>query len=215
VPEDAIDQFKEYGYFDFWRSYRLISEDGSFVFESIPPGEVDVVVLGDGFVSKSIGQVKNRVAGKLVDGPIAGIPQPFALTAPITKIEVVTEPTATLELTAKTKDGKPVEGASVYLSPQVIRMNGLFGVGGSSEEPFLHQAPLPELYSATTDRSGLAVIRNVPSITRLMVVGNTQFQVPLQDGLRTRIIRFELSPGATNRLEVTLEPKGEDFIGSK
>ena len=103
VPEDMGDLFEKYGYFHFWKSYRPIAEDGSFVFESIPPGEVDVIVHGDGFVSKSIGQVKNRIHSQLVNGPVIGVPQPFPLVAPTTKIEVVTEPTATLELTAKTR----------------------------------------------------------------------------------------------------------------
>lgn len=227
IPEDYSKLTEQYGYFYFWKSYRPINEDGSFVFESIPPGEVDVMVHGDGFVSKSIGQVQNRIpvnaqsqVTKLVDGPAIGIPQPFPLVAPITKIEVVTEPTATLELKAKTKWGKPVEGATVYLNPNILRMHtGIFGmVHVSSEEPFNTPAALPDLsYSATTDKNGLAVIRNVPSITRGMEVDHPNFQVPLQEpkGWRDRHIRIKFSAGTTNEFELTLEPKGTDFIGSK
>jgi hypothetical protein len=93
VPEDYQTMYEQYGYFYFWKTYRPINEDGTFVFESIPPGEVDVIVHGDGFASKSIGQVKNRINSVLVDGPKIGIPQPFPLAGPITKIEVVTEST--------------------------------------------------------------------------------------------------------------------------
>ena len=226
VPEDTGDLFKKYGSFHFWKSYRPIAEDGSFVFESIPPGEVDVIVHGDGFASKSIGQIKNRITvnaqthtTKLVDGPSFGIPQPFPLVAPITKIEVVTELTATLELTAKTKWGKPVEGATVYLNPNVLRMQtGIFGqVHISNEEPFRNPVELPKIpYSATTDKNGVAVIRNVPGITRGMDVYHPQFQVPLQEpkGWRDRYIRVKFSPGTTNKIELTLEPKGKDYIGS-
>jgi hypothetical protein len=218
VPEDAGDLFKKYGHFDFWRSYRPIAEDGSFVFESIPPGEADVIVHGDGFVSKSIGQVKDRINGTLVNGPVIGIPQPFALAAPTTKIEVVTEPTATLELTAKTKQGKPVAGAVVVVNPNVLRMNGIFGEARrSSEEPFRKLAPLADLYSATTDTNGVAVVRNVPTITRFMGVYHPQFQVPLQEpkAVRDRFIRAKFTPGTTNEFELILEPKGKDYIGSK
>jgi hypothetical protein len=215
VPEDASDLFKKYGYFNFWRSYRPIAEDGSFVFESIPPGEADVIVHGDGFVSKSIGRVKNRINGTLVDGPVIGIPQPFALAAPTTKIEVVTEPTATLELTAKTRRGKPVAGAAVNLNPNVLRMGGIFGeMRRSSEEPFRDLAPLTNLYLATTDTNGVAVIRNVPAINRFVDVYHPQFQVPLQDPSRDRNIRLKFSPGTTNKLKVTLEPKDGDSIES-
>jgi len=218
VPEDMGDLFEKYGYFHFWKSYRPIAEDGSFVFESIPPGEVDVIVHGDGFVSKSIGQVKNRIHSQLVNGPVIGVPQPFPLVAPTTKIEVVTEPTATLELTAKTRWGKPIEGATVYLNPNVLRMNGIFGnMRQSSEEPFRTLAPLPDIpYSATTDKNGVAVIRNVPATNRGMEVYHPQFQAPLQEpkGWRDRHIRMTFSPGTTNKFELTLEPKGKDFIGS-
>jgi thiol-disulfide isomerase/thioredoxin len=215
VPEEAGDLFKKYGDFVFWQSYRPIAEDGSFVFESIPPGEVDAIVHGDGFVSKSIGEVKNRLNGTLVDGPVIGIPQPFALVAPTTKIEVVTEPTATLELTAKTKGGKPVTGAAVYLSPNVLRMNGIFGeMRRSGEEPFRKLAPVTNLYSATTDKNGVAIIRNVPAINRFVDVYHPQFQVPLQEPWRDRYIRLKFSPGATNKFDLTLEPKSSDSIES-
>jgi hypothetical protein len=154
----------------------------------------------------------------LVDGPVIGIPQPYPLIAPITKIEVVTEPTATLELMAKTKQGNPVEGATVYLNPNVLRMQtGIFGqVRVSNEEPFRIPVALPNIpYSATTDKNGIAVIRNVPAITRGMEVEDANYQVPLQDvkGWRDRHIRTTFSPGMTNRFELTLEPKGADFIG--
>jgi RNA polymerase sigma factor (sigma-70 family) len=215
----AVDDIlKKYPNFYPWKSYRPITEDGTFVFESIPPGGLDVIVHGDGFVSQSGGDFSQRINSKLVKVPGFALPQPFSLVAPTTKIEVVTEPTATLELTAKTKWGKPVAGATVYLNPNVVRMNGIFGnMRQSNEEPFRTLAPLPDVpYSATTDKNGVAVIRNVPATTRGMEVYHPQFQVPLQEpkGWRDRHIRMTFSPGATNQFELTLEPKGKDFIGN-
>ena len=65
------------------------------------------------------------------------IPQAFPLVAPATKIEVATEPTATLEFTAKTKSGKPIEGVWVGMYPSAFRMWGPFGwYEKSSEEPY-------------------------------------------------------------------------------
>src|ERR1039458_3363216 len=215
---DVDDILKKYPNFYPWKSYRPITEDGTFVFESIPPGGLDVIVHGDGFVSQSGGDFSQRINSKLVKVPGFALPQPFSLVAPTTKIEVVTEPTATLELTAKTKWGKPVAGATVYLNPNVVRMNGIFGnMRQSNEEPFRTLAPLPDVpYSATTDKNGVAVIRNVPATTRGMEVYHPQFQVPLQEpkGWRDRHIRMTFSPGATNQFELTLEPKGKDFIGN-
>ena len=224
ISEDMGDLYNKYGEFRSWHSYRPIASDGSFVFESVPPGEVDVIVHGDGFVSKSIGQVQNRIVdarthtNSLVPGPSIGIPQPFALTNPVTQIEVVTEPTATLELTAKTKEGKPIAGANVALSPNVIRMaNGIFGrISDSSEASFRTIPPLLQIrYFATTDTNGVAIVRNVPAFDRIVVVGHRQYQVPLQEpsGMRDRIIRTKYTPGATNHFELTMEPKGTDYIG--
>ena len=167
---EVDDILKEFPNITFWRSYRPIAEDGTFVFESIPPGGLDV-----------------------------------------------TEPTATLEVTAKTKAGKPVEGATVDVNPNVVRLGGIFGnMRTSSEEPFRTMTPLPNIpYSAITDKNGFAVVRNIPASDRGMEAYHPQYQVPLQEptGWRDRHIRLTFSPGETNHYELTLEPKGKDYIG--
>jgi beta-lactamase regulating signal transducer with metallopeptidase domain len=215
---DMDDIFKKYPNVNFWKSYRPIAEDGTFVFESIPPGGLDVIVHGDGFISQNGGDFTQRNGSKLEKVPGIAMPQPFALVAPTTKIEIVTEPAATLEVTAKTKAGKPVEGATVYVNPNVLRINGIFGnMRTSSEEPFRTMTLLTNIsYSATTDKNGFAVVRNIPASDRGMDVYDPQYQVPLQEpkGWRDRHIRLTFSSGETNHYELTLEPKGADFIGS-
>jgi beta-lactamase regulating signal transducer with metallopeptidase domain len=218
VIEDYYDADKKYGGRHFWHSYRPISEDGTFVFESIPPGEADIVVLGDGFASKTIGQLQNRVHGALAKGPIMAIPQAFPLVSPVTKIEVTTEPTATLEFTATTQSGRPIEGVGVGMYPSVFRMWGMFGwMKNSSEEPYREMPHLSDpIFSGQTDKNGKLVIQNLPAETHGMEVHHPQFQVPLQEpnGWRDRHVRTVFSPGMTNELKLTLEPKGADFIGN-
>jgi hypothetical protein len=219
VPEDTDAIWKRIGAFWVWRTYRPIAEDGTFVFESVPPGEVDVIVQGDGFASKSIGKLHNRMPdGTLGDGPPFAIPQPFPLTAPLTKIEIITEPTATLELTAKTKWGSPIEGATVYLNPNVYRMGGIFGVTrASSEKPFRTPAALPELtYSGKTDSAGKVVLKNFPAVGHGLEITHPQYVIPLEEphGLPNRRVRTDFSPGLTNVVNVTMQPVGKDFIGT-
>jgi beta-lactamase regulating signal transducer with metallopeptidase domain len=218
VIEDYYDADKKYGGRHFWHSYRPISEDGTFVFESVPPGEADIVVLGDGFASKTIGQLQNRVHGALVKGPVMALPQAFPLVSPVTKIEVTTEPTATLEFTATTQSGRPIEGVRVGMYPSVFRMWGMFGwMKNSSEEPYREIPHLPDpIFSGQTDKNGKLVLKNIPGETHGMEVDHPQFQVPLQEpnGWRDRHVRIKFSPGTTNKFELKLEPKGKDFIGS-
>lgn len=213
VPEEYGDLTERFGNFHFWKTYRSIAEDGSFVFESVPAGEVDVIVHGDGFISKNGGQPQNRINSKLVSGLVIGVPQAFPLRAPITKVEVATEPTATLEVTAKTESGEAIEGATVYVNPNVMRMQtGLFGIPprASSEEPFRTPPALPPLsYSSKTDANGFACIRNVPAIDRGLEIEHPQFLVLSQKsaGTHSGHVRCSFSPGLTNQLVILLEPK--------
>jgi beta-lactamase regulating signal transducer with metallopeptidase domain len=216
---DVDHVLKQYPNVHFWKSFRPIAEDGTFVFESVPPGGLDVVVHGDGFVSQNGADFLHHEGSKLVKGPSIAMPQAFFLEAPTTKIEVLTEPTATLKFTAKARrSGKPIEGATVYVNPNVLRINGIFGnVRYSNEEPFRTVAPLPDIpYHAKTDKDGVATVRNIPASTRGMEVDHPHYQVPLQEpeGWRDRHIPMSFSPGVTNKIELSLEPKGTDFIGS-
>jgi beta-lactamase regulating signal transducer with metallopeptidase domain len=217
VIEDYYDADTKYGGRHFWHSYRPISEDGTFVFESVPPGEADIVVLGDGFASKTIGQLQNRVNGVLQKGAVMAIPQAFPLVSPVTKIEVTTEPTATLDFTASTKWGRPIEGVSVGMWPSAFRMWGQFGwLKNSSEEPYRVIPHLPDpIFSGKTDIDGKLVLKNIPGETHGIEMEHPQFQVPLQDikGWRDRYVRATFSPGVTNKLKLTLEPKGTDYVG--
>jgi len=220
VIEDYYAADKKYGGYtarQFWHSYRPINEDGTFVFESVPPGTVDVVVLGDGFASKTIGKLQNRVNGALVKGPVTAIPQAFPLASPVTQIEVTTEPTATLEFTATTKSGKPIEGVWLGMYPGAFRMWGPFGwTKHSSEDPLREIPQLPDpIFSGKTDKNGKLVLNNIPAETRGIDIDHPKYQVPLQDvrGWRDRHVRAAFSPGMTNELNMTMEPKGADFIG--
>jgi hypothetical protein len=216
VPEDLGEFHKKYGYFHYWTSHRPISADGTFTFESIPPGEVDVIVLGEDFASKNGAQPMNRIDGKLQPGLVIGVPQAFPLTAPETHITVVTERTATIEVTAKNKAGEPIEGATVYVNPNVMRMQtGIFGdTRPSSESIFRDIDFLPNpTYRATTDEDGRAILENLPIVTRFLDLEHADYVVPIGSTYRDRTLRFQLSPGETKKLKITLEPKGTSHLG--
>jgi len=216
--KDVADVFEQYPHTRSWQSYRLIEEDGSFVFESVPPGGLDVTVQGDGFVSQNGGEFSKRTGSGTVKIPGFALPQAFELDTPITKIEIKTEATATLEFTTKTRWGKPIEGATLQLSPNIVRMTGILGtIDRSHEAPFRKLVPLPDPpYSALTDESGMAVLKNVPATAKFIQVFHPDFQAPLQKYKRkgNRFIQATLSPGTTNRFNLTLQRKGRDYIGN-
>jgi hypothetical protein len=203
----------------FWHSYRPINADGTFVFESVPPGEADIVVLGDGFVSQTVGKLHNRVNGIISTNSLTmTIPQAFPLTAPRTQIVVKTEPTATLEFSAVTKSGQPIEGIWVGMYPEVFRMWGPFAWKKDfSEEPFRQIPHLSDLdFSGKTDSNGKLVLANLPPEVRGLDIDSQDYQVPLQQpkSWRDRHVRARFSPGETNELHMVMERKGSDFIGT-
>ena len=221
VIEDFYDLDAKNGGRNFWHSYRPINADGTFVFESVPPGEADVAVVGDGFATKSEGQLYNRVNGVLKKSPGLTIPQSFPLTAPVTQITVQTEPTATLEFTATSKKGQPIQDVWVGMFPAAFRMPGMYGwTKTSSEAPFRDITPLPDLryaYSGKTGPDGTLAIRNIPAeALRSFDVDSEKYQVPLQDlkGWRDRFVRVRFEPGVTNKVVMVMEPKGTDYMGT-
>jgi len=218
VIEDfySLRQVTNYNNVYFWQSYRPIAEDGSFVFESVPPGEADVVVLGDGFVSKSVGKLQNRVNGQLIPGPPMGIPQIFALAAPVTQITVATEPTVTLKFTTKTQTGEPIEGVSVGMHPDAFRMRGVFGwTPDYSERPFHAMRELERpVFSGKTGKDGTIVLTNIPAEIYGFWAESEKYQLPLQGGMQVRFVHTKYAPGETIVTNLVMLPRGTEFMGS-
>ena len=175
-----------------WSSFRAIAEDGTFVFESIPPGEAEVSVLGAGFASQ-------------VGGHGDKTPHLFPLLTPVTKIEVPVEPTATIEVTAKTKTGTPIVGARVIVISEI-----LVRTIHSIESDFRTLSPLPKIpITYLTDKSGMVVIQNLPASTDHLGIDHPEFELPrkVDNGVPNDDVMIKLSPGKTNKLELTLLSK--------
>lgn len=211
VAEDLGELKRKNGDFDFWRSYRAIEPDGTFVFESVPPGELDVIALGEGFASRNGGQGANRLQKITI-----GTPQAFPLAKQTNSIEVATEKTATLNIDVITTDGEPVKGMIVQAGPNLMRLpGGIFGSISSTETPFriLPQMPnIPPWYGGRTDERGHVVLSSIPAVARRLELEHPEYQVPLVDGW-SRDVHLSIAPGQTTNIAVTVQKKGKDFIG--
>jgi hypothetical protein len=218
----------------FWWSYRPIADDGSFVFETVPQGELKVIAYGEGFISANgIDEIERWRVDVQRQPPrpaTRAVPQSFASARPVSTIEVATERTATLEVLVKS-GGRPVPNAKVHVWPNMIHMptgSRLFGAMRPSSEETLRKIipPPPEpTYSVITDEKGIARLPNIPAFTRALGVEHPGFVLPLKrpDGaaaasglsMPRREVEVMLSPGVATKVEVALGPRGEEFIGQK
>jgi hypothetical protein len=146
-----------------WLDRTEVREDGSFEFASLPPGPVHVVVLGDGWIS-----THRQDAW--------GIVRPLPLTMPLTgEVVIPMEHTATCEVVVQSSKGEPIQGASVFVSPNLNwdgTGNGLLDLYlptlqetlskslNSKERPSPYQTW--RSHHAVTDATGKATLTNLP-----------------------------------------------------
>ncbi len=199
-----------------WHAWTTNREDGTFEFDSLPPGDLEILALCQGFVST------NRPIA-----PQFRHPQKHLLGTNELFITVGMEPTVRLEVIVTDDQGAPLKGAKVLTWPNVhygdwaatVLMSDLY----NTSDYFLNlkkrtrlgsSVGVPDL-TATTDRSGLAVLSNLPSDVREFTVEHPGFEVPATTGWggqKHRQVAVTLMPGVTNRYTVKLEPRDHSPI---
>ena len=197
-----------------WHAWAPIASNGTFTVDSLPPGTVEIVALGDGFVS---------AAGPGRSGGLVRPPQAFELDSPRLDIALKTEPSATLEVTVLDDQHQPLQGAEIALWPNVIwggRGTTIFASGlyNSADYYRTHIRPsfdTDQNFSARTDQHGVAVVSNLPANANAFVVRHRNFDLPIQrnsSGAGERERTVSLTPGQTNRATVSMEKRGREFI---
>jgi hypothetical protein len=201
-----------------WESTRAIDADGTFVFESLPPGKVEVVAICDGFVS--------------VNDPASTrkgihVPQMFILDTQAREIELAMEPTATCEVKVLDDQGQPLAGAEVGFWPNVIwggYSSTIFARDSVNWEDVLPTGLRPDwnkimnstnrLFAAETDDRGIAVISNLPTLNgpQNFAVMHTDYELAIDPNLGDRYASMEAKAGGSNSTTVTLQKKGKQFM---
>jgi len=201
-----------------WQSSRPISADGTFVFEALPSGEVEIIAICDGFVS--------------ANGPGQGSggqrqPQVFSLRAD-QQFVVEMEPAGTCEITVLDDLGKPLPEATVSFWPNVLwggRGSTIFAADSFNWEDVLSSGLRPDWnklrstsqhrFQAKTDARGIATVRDLPcfSGSQNFSVGHAQFEMPIDKAQgEGRSSSMYVKAGQTNRAVVKLQKKGTELI---
>jgi len=198
-----------------WHDWSSVGADGSFEISNLPPGDLEIVALCDGFVS-------TNGAGQFQTSH----PQKHILGTNDLTITVGMEQTARLEVRITDDNGNPVEGASAETWPNVrygewgsrILMSDCYNsldwlLAAPKLKSQLFQ-PIPD-FNGVSDRAGLAVIPNLPTTVKSFSVRHPLFVMPAvttPGSGKHRQASVTLVAGQTNRVSVQLEPAEQSPI---
>ncbi|HEX5221751.1 MAG TPA: Ig-like domain-containing protein [Verrucomicrobiae bacterium] len=197
-----------------WHAWTAVKEDGTFVINSLPHGELEIVAMCDGFVSTNgPGRFRTRY------------PQQHSLGSNDLHLVMGMETTARLEVHVTDGRGKALPGARVVTWPNVrygewastILMSDCYNSAdfllGKLDRKSFRRSVLD--FEGTSDTNGLAVLPNLPPEVTQLSVEHPQFVLPIvrtSNNQDHRRASFTLVAGKTNRISVQLEPKDSSSI---
>jgi hypothetical protein len=217
VLEVVPDESQPRGESVVWHTWSPIDANGTFRFDGLPPGKVEIVALCDGHVSRDGESNRRGIRG----------PQKFLLTEPELTVDLAMEPTATFELTALDDRGQFIEGATVNFWPNVIWGNRgttifcsdlyhtLDGLPHSAPRSSELREQRPASYAAKTGPNGVALVTNLPAHADAFSVTHSAYELPVRkdaSGQSSRQRTVRLRPGEAVRQTVTLHKRGQDHV---
>ncbi|HTU26000.1 MAG TPA: M56 family metallopeptidase, partial [Pirellulales bacterium] len=208
-----------------WAATATTDVDGTFVFEDLPRGDLQVIALCDGFIAKA--GIPPAFAGESAD-PTS--PQVFHLSEAENEIVVKMVPSASCRVRVLDPDGNPLAGAMCTVWPGVHWWDGGSQVycapGWSTAEALRNPKPGPgliesrkgyeKLFTTTTDAEGIAIIKDLPAAQERLTVQHDDVELPLSNAkAKERFRPVELKAGQQTEVTVQLQKKGTEFIGSR
>ena len=177
-----------------------VAPDGSFGLEDLPPGEIEIIGLCDGWTSVSNPAPDNEYVPRtqVVPEDNEGM---FVL---------LMEPAARLEVTVLDPAGVPLEGAMVQMSPNVHWKTGYSQIFASTYDG---KEIARRQWFARTDESGVARLANLPPKKyESVIVRHQHYRMRMAitlSGQERRGAWVDLESGEVAKLTVQLE-EGED-----
>ena len=120
-----------------WIAWRPVSADGTFEFESLPPGRMEIIGMCDGFVSANGQPLAGRTTTQR-------LPQCFPINGREQEITLPMEAAASCEVTVLDDKSRPLAGARAGFWPNVLwGGNGstIFGSDLFNSEDFFRDGP--------------------------------------------------------------------------
>ncbi len=230
-----------------WNDYTSIKPDGTFTFDSVPRGaEIQLTAVNDDWVSVSAppAEILGRFpyvttaehAQHMHDTIVTG--QSFAPEA-ARSLVLEMEPTATCNFTVVDDSGEAVEGAAIYMSPNMASAPGPGGIigtyfrtvdslGKTTKE--LRTASREKRktvlasnnskdrfgrYMVMTGKSGKATLRALPGKRGEGIkLEHERFELgPMKHAPFHRGENVDLTPGQTTEVKLTVQKKGVEVLG--
>lgn len=208
-----------------WYDRATIEEDGTFVFESLPTGEVlQLIPVCDDWVP--VNPTKDDIIPFFPEAAERMVttfsqPQLFRLDAPLVEPILKMAPATSVRVTVVDQAGKPMSGVEVASWPNQIWFDGGSNILGNaysmsewlveSRQNVSRNIGRENRYYAKTDEQGVAVIHSMPTgRTEGLVALMKGYQMPLNG--TERDLRIDLKPGVVTEVTIKLQPEGTDVL---
>ncbi|MGV3754656.1 MAG: hypothetical protein ACO1QS_04690 [Verrucomicrobiota bacterium] len=200
----------------FWATWTEVAEAGKFVFDSLPPGTLELAGICDGFVSK-IGKHPNVTAS-------SRLTQLFEIRGETASVTLEMEPAAACLITVLKPDGSPLGDATISFWPNVAAgtMSTIFPGNllrsennlsrGMRDRRAAYQAT--RRYNAKSDSEGNALVVNLPEGRQSLAVQHEAYEMMVQTNgnYKSRSMYVQLSAGVTNHVQVIMQKKGTEVL---
>jgi hypothetical protein len=200
-----------------WRAWTRISEDGTFTLAPLPPGELQVIALCDGFIAAS-GLPPASEGPNAQVSPSFHCPQVFTAAEGANAIELVMAPTADCEFRVVDPDGNPITDARVSFWPNTAWWGGGSQVYGWPLKGTIEWMTEPDgdepldwtdhPFTSVTDAEGMALIRNLPARRQSYMISHDDWQL-FNDETRRASGEADLKPGERITIEATMQAKDQ------
>lgn len=191
-----------------WHTWAPIQEDGSFSFSSLPAGDLELVAVCDGHISKTSHPENKRIWK----------PQRYRVPANPDELVIPMEATAGCEVTVQDEGGKPIQGAAIAFWPNINWVDWsstLIGADAYHTSDVLKSKnkPRPEVrFMAETDARGKAVITNLPALALELGMKHREYDLPIDASSQSREAKAILTPGETMRATIRAVRRGKDVL---